>query len=137
VIVVDTNVIVYYYVTGQHTGLVSRLLQFDSAWIVPPLWRSEFRSAISQYVRHNILTLQQAILIVNKAERRFQSQEMAIASASVLALTAQSQCSSYDCEHIALAQQMRVSLITFDKKVLREFPSTAVLPEQYINTRRQ
>jgi predicted nucleic acid-binding protein len=134
VIVVDTNVLVYYYVTSQHTEMVSRLLRFDNDWIVPPLWRSEFRSAISQYVRHDILTLQQVTQIMHRAEKRFRNQEMDVNSTSVLALTAQSSCSSYDCEYVALAQQLGVSLVTFDKKIMREFPSIAISPDRYINS---
>jgi predicted nucleic acid-binding protein len=41
----------------------------------------------------------------------------------VLNLTAQSSCTSYDCEFVALADNLGVPLITVDQKVIAAFPS--------------
>jgi predicted nucleic acid-binding protein len=40
---------------------------------------------------------------------------------------ARSKCSAYDCEFVALAQGLKVPLITTDRKLVREFPRTARL----------
>lgn len=40
----------------------------------------------------------------------------------VLSLAIQSKCSSYDCEYVALAEQLRTILVTEDQALLRAFP---------------
>jgi predicted nucleic acid-binding protein len=47
-------------------------------------------------------------------------------------LLATSMCSSYDCEFIALADQLNTMLITYDKLILKEFPEIAIKPEGYL-----
>jgi predicted nucleic acid-binding protein len=44
----------------------------------------------------------------------------------VLRLAAGSVCSSYDCEFVAVAQDLTVPLVTADRQILRAFPETAV-----------
>jgi len=58
--------------------------------------------------------------------------EFDVSSAQVLALVAKSNCSSYDCEFIALAQHLNIPLITQDKKVLREFSSISISATHFI-----
>ena len=56
-IVVDTNIIAYLYISGDKSSQAEQLLSFDSLWNAPILWRSEFRSILSQYLRISILSL--------------------------------------------------------------------------------
>jgi len=49
-----------------------------------------------------------------------------VSSSQVLALVEKNSCSSYDCEFVALAQCLDTKLVTQDKKILKEFPSTAI-----------
>ena len=58
--------------------------------------------------------------------------EFDVSSAQVLALVEKSNCSSYDCEFVALAQHLNIKLVTQDKKVLREFPSVAITVVNFI-----
>jgi predicted nucleic acid-binding protein len=48
-----------------------------------------------------------------------------------LELATRSKSSSYDCEYVALAQDLGVKLVTTDKQILREFPKTAVSLEKF------
>ena len=41
-IVVDTNIISYLYIFGDRSQQSEDLLSFDSSWVAPILWRSEF-----------------------------------------------------------------------------------------------
>ena len=47
-------------------------------------------------------------------------------------LDTSSTCSAYDCEFVALARQLSVKLVTQDKKLLREFPDTAVSLDEFL-----
>jgi predicted nucleic acid-binding protein len=50
---------------------------------------------------------------------------------TVLTLATRSRCSAYDCEFVAVAQDLGVPLVTTDRQVLRAFPSVAVRPEAF------
>jgi len=41
-IIVDTNILIYLYIQGEHTPSVESLVQLDCTWAAPILWRSEF-----------------------------------------------------------------------------------------------
>jgi predicted nucleic acid-binding protein len=57
--------------------------------------------------------------------------EYEVSSYEVLRLTSESKCSAYDCEFITVANDLKIPLITVDKKLLREFPSVAVSLNTY------
>ena len=125
-IVVDTNILAYLYLPTEHTQKVEALLAKDTEWIAPTLWRSEFRNVLALYLRKNLLTFDQALAIQSEAEALLQDNEFIVTSYDVLHLVQNSECSAYDCEFVALAQNMNVQMITMDKKILKNFPETAV-----------
>lgn len=124
-IVVDTNIIAYLYISGEKSLQAEQLLSFDSVWNAPILWRSEFRSVLSQYLRKDILNLNDILIIIQQAEKLLNDNEYKISSAHIMQLVNSSSCSAYDCEFVALAQYLDIPLLTADKKILREFPKVA------------
>jgi predicted nucleic acid-binding protein len=132
-IVVDTNIIIYLYVSSIETAKANLAFAQDPDWIVPSLWRSEFRNALVQYVNHQIIAIGGAIQIALSAEQLLGGSEYDVASDKVLRLATSSSCSAYDCEFVVLAQDLGVLLLTADKKVLRAFPNTAVSLDQLVN----
>ncbi|MDH3902190.1 MAG: type II toxin-antitoxin system VapC family toxin [Xanthomonadales bacterium] len=124
-IVVDTNVVSYLYLTGDRSQQAEQLLSLDSHWCAPVLWRSEFRSVLSLYLRKNLLTLEEVMLILEQAEELLGDHEYEVPSDDIMRLVNQSECSAYDCEFVALAKYLGVPLVTADKKLLREFPGVA------------
>lgn len=132
-IVVDTNVIAYLLIAGEHTRAVEAVLRKDPEWLAPLLWRSEFRSVVTLYVRRGIMTLHQALQLAEEAEILMQGGEAEVTSTQVLGLAASSTCSAYDCEFVALAQQLRLPLITSDGGILEAFPSIAVSPRGFVS----
>lgn len=125
-IVADTNVIAYLFLQGERTEQAETLLLFDSEWIAPYLWRSEFRNILALYIRQSYLQLDNARQIMQEAEALMLGQEFELESKYVLDLVKQSRCSAYDCEYVALAQQLEINLVTADRKILTEFPTIAV-----------
>lgn len=130
-IVADTNVLAYLWLPGDMTAAAERVLTADAEWVAPLLWRSEFRSILSGAVRRKALSLDRAAAIAAAAEQQLQGREFAVESASVLTLAAQSGCSAYDCEFVALAQDLGVSLVTNDRAIQRAFPHTALGLDQF------
>lgn len=131
-IVVDTNTIAYLYLPTEYTSDVEKLLDVDSHWIAPALWRSEFRNILALYVRKNLLDLKTASQMQAQAELVLANNEYQVDSDSVLTLATESGCSAYDCEFISLAKSLNVKLITADKKLLNSFPDIAVSAKYYI-----
>jgi predicted nucleic acid-binding protein len=125
-IVVDTNIIAYLYLPTELTGHAERLLETDPEWVAPLLWRSEFRNVLALYLRKGLLTLADAVRIQDEAEALLAEQEYSTVSRDVLGLVAASSCSAYDCEFVALARTLKVKLVTMDRKILAEFPETAI-----------
>ena len=129
-IVVDTNIILHLHVTSDQTPLAVRLLVKEPFWLSVPLWQSEFRNALAGYIRKGTITLLQARLIMDEALQTMTGREIPVSSSRVLELAANSTCTAYDCEFVALAQALGVQLVTNDKQVLKEFPGTAIsLPD--------
>ncbi|MGE5798584.1 MAG: type II toxin-antitoxin system VapC family toxin [Ignavibacteria bacterium] len=122
-IVIDTNVIVSFWLPGDLTGNAERLINKDPEWIVPVLWRSEFRSVLSLYLRKKLLTLEKILNIIEEAEEHLKDNEFYVPSSDIMELVNSSNCSAYDCEFVALARNFKTKLITTDKQILKEFPS--------------
>ena len=124
-IVVDTNVLAYLWLPGDHTVPAEQLWQQDPEWVAPLLWRSEFRSVLSGYLRRGRVSLEVATRIMNDVEDQMRGREYSVASSEVLRLVAGSSCSAYDCEFVALATALAVPFVTSDVAVLRAFPGIA------------
>jgi predicted nucleic acid-binding protein len=131
VIVVDTNVIAYLLMPGDKTPEARRTLERDAVWAAPLLWRSELRSVLAVALRHRGLALTDALNVMEAATTLMADGEYAVPSAAVLRLAADSTCSAYDCEFVALAQELGVPLVTADRQVLTVFGGTAVALERY------
>ena len=125
-IVVDTNIIGYLFLSSEQSLLAERALKKDSEWAAPILWRSELRNALALYMRKNLIKLEHAQYIMDGASELLRGREYEVSSYEVLRLASESTCSAYDCEFIAAAHDLKTSLITVDKALLREFPAVAV-----------
>jgi predicted nucleic acid-binding protein len=125
-IVVDTNVIGYLFLSNEQSPLAERALQKDSEWAAPMLWRSELRNVLAFYVLKNILELEHAQGIMNGALELLRGREYEVSSYEVLRFASESKCSAYDCEFISAANDLKVPLVTVDRQLLRAFPKVAV-----------
>jgi predicted nucleic acid-binding protein len=124
-IVVDSNVLAYLYLPGDYTEAAERLYQRDADWHAPILWRSEYRNILAGYMRRGIMTLDQAYAIQHEAEALLDGAEHEPDSRRVLELVQASNCSAYDCEFVALAETLGVTVVTMDAKLIKAFPKIA------------
>ena len=125
-IVVDSNVLAYLYLPGEYSTAAEALLEQDSDWAAPILWRSEFRNILAGYLRRKAITFEQAISLQREAESLLEGAEFELESLAVLELVRDSDFSAYDCEFVALAMRLDTKLVTMDKKLLRAFPKRAI-----------
>ena len=125
-IVVDSNVVASLLLGGEQTPLARRAFQKDPAWVVPMLWRSEFRSVLASFLRRGTLALTDAVQLMRSAEMLFRGVEYQVDSVQILHLVKGSRCSAYDCEFVALARELGVPLVTADRELLAAFAPTTV-----------
>ncbi|MHB8779108.1 MAG: type II toxin-antitoxin system VapC family toxin [Anaerolineales bacterium] len=130
-IVADTNLIVYLFDTGDKTPLAQVVLAKDPHWIVPPLWQSEFRNVIAGYIRRG-MTLIQAKQVMEDAILTLENRQVLPSSEKILDLISETDCTAYDCEFIALAQQLDVLLVTADKRLFSRFPNSTISLEEFV-----
>jgi predicted nucleic acid-binding protein len=131
VIVVDTNLLVYLYIQSEHTKRAEKAFLKDPDWAAPVLWRSEFLNVLTACLRKGIVALEAAIEIAGEAELLMEGGEFSVGSLDVLKLAAESRCSAYDCEFVALARELNVPLVTTDRQILSEFPEVGRSLEEF------
>jgi predicted nucleic acid-binding protein len=131
-IVVDTNVLAYLAIDGEKTALADQAYRQDSDWVVPNLWSSEFLNVLALYLRKHLISLDEALFILERAYG-FISTEYQVYAPHILDLIISSKCSAYDCEFVALAKELNVKLLTEDKQILEQFPEQAVSLKDYVN----
>ena len=129
-IVADTNLIVYLFITGDQTTLAQKVLDLDPQWIVPPLWQSEFRNVLASSMRRG-MTLLEAKQIMEDVLKTLEKRQIIPGNEVILELIAESDCTAYDCEFIALAKQLGIQVVTADKQLLRQFPDWAISLEEF------
>jgi predicted nucleic acid-binding protein len=132
VIVVDTNVIHYCWVHGQHTATAQAVRRQDPDWHAPILWRSELRYVLTAYFRHRLLSRTQIVGIFTAAADALADGEHLVADELVLDVVFNSTLTAYDAEFIALASALDVSLVTADKAVLKAFPQRAMTMRAFL-----
>lgn len=132
-IIVDTNVIAYLFLAGEYTTRAEIALKMDPEWAVPLLWRSELCSVLTQYLRKVILTGDDCRRIMDEAGRLVGGREYTVPSGRVFEAVIKSSCSAYDCESVVLAEDLGVSMITADRRIVCDFPGVAVSLEDFVN----
>ena len=132
-IIVDANLIGALFLQSEQAPLASRIFERDPDWYAPLLWQSEMRSLITSYLRHKLITLDKATQIMDEAHALMVEHERYVSSNLVFELVSLSKCTSYDCEYVALAREMNLTLVTFDKQVVGAFPGIAVFPQNFVN----
>jgi predicted nucleic acid-binding protein len=122
VIVVDTNILVYHWLRNPRTPDTNDLLRRDPEWAAPGLWRSEFRNVLAGYLRRGAIDNLSAEMAINFAAACLLAGEHQVQDSVVFNLLGRSDCTSYDCEFVALALALDTYLVTEDRALLRNFP---------------
>jgi predicted nucleic acid-binding protein len=131
-IAVDTNVIGYLLLPSERSEQAARALQKDPIWVAPRLWQSEFRNTLILYVRKRRFAVAKAQEIMAESLHLMSGREFDVDSSHVLRLAATSACSAYDCEFVALAEDLNVPLVTVDRQVLAQFPDVAIPLDKFV-----
>jgi predicted nucleic acid-binding protein len=130
-IVADTSLIAHLLMAVPQSALARRVVQLDSQWCAPPLWKSELLQVLFDALKRGALERSVAMAIARDASAAVTTVPSAPPE-KVLELCLQSGCSAYDCEFVALAQERQIKLVTSDRKLVERFPSVAMLLSQFV-----
>jgi predicted nucleic acid-binding protein len=117
---------------SAHSSSAASLHEKDPIWEAPLLWKSEFLNVLSLYYRKRLINYQESLTALDFAERLIGSREHQVAARAIIDTFVSSSCSSYDCQFVVLARQLGTKLITYDKKLIGEFPGIALTPDSYL-----
>lgn len=131
-IVVDSNVLAYLHLPGEHTAAAETFFEQEPDWVAPSLWRSEFRNILAGYLRRGTISFDQACKLQQEAEGLLAGGEYDVESQAILELVRDSNCTAYDCEFVALALKLNTKLVTMDKKLLQAFPDRCAALSQIV-----
>ncbi len=131
-IVADANLLAYLVLPGERTEEAEAVLAKDPTWAAPVLWRSELRSVVHKYIMRGDLSVARAVGLLRQADQVLGGREGDVDSQEVLDLASHSNCTTYDCEYVALANALGVPLITTDRAVLKAFPKRAMTPAEFL-----
>ena len=76
-IVVDTNMIGYLFLSGERSSQAEQVLAKDIHWTAPLLWRSELRNVLATYLNQKLIELEDAFQIMAAAEQLMTDSEYA------------------------------------------------------------
>jgi predicted nucleic acid-binding protein len=131
-IVVDIPIISSMIFPTRYSATVTALHEKNSLWEVPALWKSEFMNVLSLYYRKGLIGYDEGVSALDFAERLIGSREHKVPSRAILARLITTSCSSQDCEFVVLAEKLGTRLVTYNQKIIEQFPAVAVNPEAYL-----
>jgi predicted nucleic acid-binding protein len=123
VLLVDTNVLAYLLIHGEHTEAAQELRRRDPDWRSEALLLVEFTNVLASSIVTNRMNRALAANILAKAISMLDGKLARIAHASVLSIAVRYRVTAYDARFLALAQQLDSRLVTEDVKLRSAAPA--------------
>ena len=122
-LLVDTNVVAYLLIEGDHTEAAQELHARDSDWRSEAFLLVEFTNVLVSSIARKRMTLSMAEDFLAKAFSLFDGKLGRIPHASVLAIATRHRVSAYDARFLSLADQLGSRLITEDARLRAAAPA--------------
>jgi len=122
-LLVDTNVVAYLLIEGDHTKAAQKLRSRDSDWRSEAFLLVEFTNVLASSIAMKRMTLSLAGNFLAGAVALFDGKLARIPHASVLTVAARHRVSAYDARFLALADQLGRRLVTEDAKLRATAPA--------------
>jgi len=134
VIVVDANVIAYFFIEGDKTAGARDLMRRDPDWGLPALWRHEYLNVLATFVREGGATIAEAQRLWRQGIELLGSREQSVDMELALALATENRISAYDAQYVALARQLQTVCVTEDQRLLKTFPESTRTIQAFAGT---
>ena len=121
-LLVDTNVVAYLLIAGDHTEAAQQLRRRDPDWRSEAFLLVEFTNVLASSVATKRMTFGLAENVLGKAVALFDGKLRSMPPASVLAAAVRHGVSAYDACFLALAKAIGLTVVTEDKKLRTAAP---------------
>ena len=125
-IVVDANILAYYFIQGAKTDQAIRLHQADPVWALPALWRHEFLNILATLGKTGTAPRKLLSEVWSAAATRLKDCERPVDNAKALHLALDYKVSAYDAQYLSLADSLGIPCVTEDAKLIRSSKGTAM-----------
>ena len=122
-LLVDTNVVAYLLIEGDHTQAAQQLRRRDPDWRSEAFLLVEFTNVLASSVATKRMTLGLAESSLGKAVALFDGKLRSMPHAPVLAAAVRHGVSAYDARFLALAEAIGLPVVTEDKKLRDAAPN--------------
>ena len=122
-LLVDTNVVAYLLIKGDHTEAAQELHARDSDWRSEAFLLVEFTNVLVSSIARKRMTLSMAEDFLAKVYSLFDGKLGRVPHASVLAIATRHRVSAYDARFLSLADQLGSRLITQDARLRAAAPA--------------
>jgi len=122
-LLVDTNVVAYLLIKGDHTEAAQELHARDSDWRSEAFLLVEFTNVLVSSIARKRMTVSMAEDFLAKVFSLFDGKLGRIPHASVLAIATRHRVSAYDARFLSLADQLGSRLITEDARLRAAAPA--------------
>ena len=130
-IVADTNLVSYLLIAGEHTEAARAAWSRDRQWVLPTLWRSEYLDVLAVAVRARVLDREKAQAAWRSGVRLFGRSEREPDGPAVLDAAVELGISAYDAQFVVVARDLKVLLVTADRKLRQACGPLAVSLAQF------
>ena len=131
-IVVDVNVVAYFFIEGEKTAVARELRRCDADWMLPPLWRHEFLNVLATFTRAGGASLEVVQTLYSQSIDILSGAERDVDMPAVLSLATRLRISAYDAQYAMLAQQLGVACVSEDQRLQRAWPDRICGMQRYI-----
>jgi len=121
VVVVDTNVVAYLLIEGDHTRDAQALFAHDPDWKSEAFLLIEFSNILVTYLRASRLSRADAQALLSEAEKSL-SGVLNLPHARALRVAEEFSVSAYDARFLGAAQTLDVKLVTEDTRLRAAAP---------------
>lgn len=131
-IVVDTNVLVYLMIQGDHTEEALKLFARDPDWHSESFILTEFTNVLATYLRSQLLHRVQAERLLREAQAQL-TDLVNVPHLHALRVSDEFGISSYDARFVAAARDLNKKLITEDLKLRRAVPRLTISLAEWLS----
>jgi len=130
-IIPAVNRIAYLVVESPRTRLAKAAYACDPIWLVPSFWRSEFLNILATSVRTGRLDEGDAVKAWETAVATVGKSGRGPSPLAVLGLAVAKGISACDAQYVVPAQTVEACVVTADKKLVKCFPETAAMIDDF------
>lgn len=132
-IVADSCLIFHLFNETALTVSAQEILDKDSHWIMPPLWKEEYANVLSKLARKEFRAIDEVINHFNYTVEELKNSEINVDTSKSLEISMEYKISVYDAHFIALALDFNALLVTEDREILKNCRDLAISMHGFIN----